>query len=172
MRSGISERSFRGSTRTTVITGIWALTSSPSVVERLLRDELTLVQLGRPLEGLPGLRQFGGRPPHVGRVFDLRQVVDVGGAVLRERAGVRGALLVQAVLQFLAIDLDERLPRGDTIAQIGEHATNDAVDSTTNMRNLQHMTLIRARGSFAAPSFSSACGDFAMDRDMLIAYYT
>ena len=30
MRSGISASSFSGSTRTTVITGIWAFTSSPT----------------------------------------------------------------------------------------------------------------------------------------------
>ena len=44
------------------------------VVEHLLRDELTLVQLGRALEALPGLRQFGGGSPHVGRVLDSRQL--------------------------------------------------------------------------------------------------
>ena len=98
------------------------------VVEHLLRDELTLVQRGRALEALPGLLQLGGRPPHVGRVFDSRQIARIGGAVSRESARVRGALLVEVVLQLLAIDLDERLSRRDAIAEIGEHATNDAVD--------------------------------------------
>ena len=41
---------------------------------------------------------------------------------------MRRALLVEAVLQLLAIQFDERLPRCDAIAEIGEHATNDAVD--------------------------------------------
>ena len=41
---------------------------------------------------------------------------------------MRRALLVEAVLQLLAIELDERLSRRDAIAEIGEHATNDAVD--------------------------------------------
>jgi hypothetical protein len=41
---------------------------------------------------------------------------------------MRRALLVEVVLQLLAIELDQLLPRRNTIAEIGEHATNDAVD--------------------------------------------
>ena len=89
---------------------------------------LTLVQLGRALEGLPGLGQFGAGSPDVGRVLDAWQMLRIGGTILRERARMRRALLVEAVLQLLAIELDERLSRRDAIAEIGEHATNDAVD--------------------------------------------
>jgi hypothetical protein len=86
------------------------------------------VQLGRAVECLLGLRLLGRRSTHVGCVFDARQVVQIGGAVLRQRAGVRRALLIDVVLQLLAIDLDERLSRGDAITEIGEYATNNAVD--------------------------------------------
>ena len=45
---------------------------------------------------------------------------------------MRRALLVEVVLQLLAIELDQLLPRRNTIAEIGEHATNDAVDLGRN----------------------------------------
>jgi hypothetical protein len=98
------------------------------VIARLLRDELTFVQFGRALKPLLRLRHFGGRSPHVGRVFDPWQVVRLCGTILREGTRVRGALLVEVVLQLLAIELDERLSRRHTITEIGEHTANDAVD--------------------------------------------
>jgi hypothetical protein len=74
-----------------------------------------------------GLCQFGGRSPHVGRVFDLWQVPGVGGTVLGERPRMGRALLVEVVLKFLAIEFDKRLSRNDAIAKVGSYATNDAV---------------------------------------------
>ncbi len=41
---------------------------------------------------------------------------------------MRRALLVEVVLQFLAIELDERLSSNDAIAKIGPYATNDTID--------------------------------------------
>ncbi len=41
---------------------------------------------------------------------------------------MRRALLVEAVLQLLAIELDERLSRRHAITEIGEHATDHALD--------------------------------------------
>jgi hypothetical protein len=99
-----------------------------SVVTRLLRDELTFVQLGRAFEALLGLGQFGGSSPHIGCVFDLWQVRRVGGTVLGERPRMRGALLIEVVLQFLAIELDKWLSSDDAIAKIGPYATNDTID--------------------------------------------
>ena len=41
---------------------------------------------------------------------------------------MRRALLVEVVLQLLAIELDERLSRRHAITEVGEHAAHDAVD--------------------------------------------
>jgi hypothetical protein len=41
---------------------------------------------------------------------------------------MRCTLLVEVVLQFLAIELDKRLARGDPIAEIGAYPANHAVD--------------------------------------------
>ena len=97
------------------------------VIARLLRNELTFVQLGGALEALFGLRQFGSGSPHVGRIFDLWQVRRISGAVLGERPRMRGALLVEVVLELLTIELNKRLSRNDAIAKVGPDATNDAV---------------------------------------------
>ena len=98
------------------------------VIEHLLRDELTLVQLGCAREGLLGLGQFGAGSPHVGRVFDAWQLFPIGGTVLCQCARMRRALLVEAVLQLLAIQLDQCLSSRDAITEIGPDPTNHAVD--------------------------------------------
>ena len=49
-----------------------------------------------------------------------------GGAVLRQGTRQRGFLILEVVLEFLAIQLDERLPGLDVVAEIDEHTAHGA----------------------------------------------
>ena len=61
-----------------------------------------------------------------------RQVVAIARAVLGQRACERGPLLIEAVLELLVIELDERLVGLHGVAEVGEHAADDALDLRRN----------------------------------------
>ena len=58
----------------------------------------------------------------VRRLLDLRQVLRVGRAVLRQRPRERRLLLLERVLLFLAVELDEDLPGLHAIAEVRQDA--------------------------------------------------
>ena len=91
-----------------------------------MRNERPLVQLAGAFAALLRLRQLGGRLADLGSLLDRRQLTRLRRAVLRERPRVGRLLLVEGVLQLLAIDLDQRLAGLDRIAEIREHAADDA----------------------------------------------
>ena len=120
-----------------VVAGLLRLQRRRGVVERLLRDERALEELVRTVVGLPGLREIRVGFLHVGRLLGVGQVLGVGGAQLCKCALERRFLLVEIVLLFLAIDLDERLSGGHPIAEIGQDPAHLPVGFRRN-RDLIH----------------------------------
>ena len=110
-----------------VVAGLLGAQRGIGVVERLLRHELTLVELAGTLEVLTRLVEFSRGALHVGGLFDRRQLAGFSRAVTRQRPGQRGALLIEVVLELLAIELDQDLPCRDPIAEVGEYAADDAL---------------------------------------------
>src|SRR5256885_682643 len=73
------------------------------IVERLLRDELAFVELVGPLMRLLRERELRRRLLHVRRLLDRGETARLVRAVLGERPGERRLLLIEVVLQLLAI---------------------------------------------------------------------
>ena len=90
------------------------------VVERLPRDELPLVQLVGAVVRLLRLDELGLGFLDIRCLFGRRQVLRIGGAVLRERFRERRLLLLEVVLRLLAIELDQDLSRFHAIPKVRE----------------------------------------------------
>jgi len=74
---------------------------------------------------------------------------------------MRRALLIEVVLQFLAIELDKWLSSNDAIAKIGPYATNDAV----NLRRDRDLVLGGQRANdVEASSYRFLTDRFGLDR--------
>src|ERR1051326_6787017 len=102
------------------------------IVERLLRHELTLVQLVGAVVGLLRLHELRLRLLDVGRPIHRREMLGIRRAVLRECARQRRLLLREVVLRFFTIELDERVARMHAIAQVVKNLADDAVGFRRN----------------------------------------
>jgi hypothetical protein len=76
------------------------------------------------VECLGRLHELGVCLLHLGRLVVVRQVLRVGGAVLRQRAGQRRLLLLVRVLLLLIVELNEHLPGPDAVAKVGKNRAN------------------------------------------------
>ena len=98
------------------------------IVERLLRDQLRACAAPRRVRvpASPGRapRRPSGRPACPRPAAGGRDRV---APYLVSALAERRLLLVEVVLELLAIELDERLAGLDAIAKVGEHAADDAV---------------------------------------------
>ena len=74
-----------------------------------------------------GLRELRVRFLNVWRLLDVGEMLRVRCAVLRERAGQRRLLLLEAVLLLFVVELNEDLPGLHAIAEVGEDAADRAV---------------------------------------------
>ena len=124
-----------------VVAGLLRLQRRLGIVEQLPRHELAPVQRLGALMRLLRLLQLRRRFLHLGCLLDWRQLSGLGGAVPGERARERGTLLVQAVLRFLAVELDEGLAGAHAIAKVGE----DPADRAVGFRRHHHFVGGRQR---------------------------
>ena len=120
-----------------LVLGFPRLQGRPCVVERLLRDEGPLEELAGPVEVLRRLVEVGCCALDVRRLLDLRQMVRIGRAVLRQRPGVGRLLLLERVLLFFVVEADEDLPGLDPVAEVREHLLDPSVGLGGN-RDLIH----------------------------------
>ena len=81
-------------------------------------------------ERLLRLLQFGCRFLDIGRLVDGRQPTRLGRPIFRQRARQRRPLLIEAVLELLAIELNQHLAGPHTIA----HVCDDSTDHAFNLR--------------------------------------
>ena len=108
-----------------VVAGLLGPQRRVGIVERLPRNELTLVEFAGAIEALTSLVELSRRALHIGRLFDRGQLAGLGRPVSRQRSRERGPLLIEVVLQFFAIELHQYLTGRDPVAQVGQNPADD-----------------------------------------------